>query len=221
MERDIILTLTRILQKALKHTAVIYQDDFFKSDSDIPMDPKTKLQNWDCPNALDFDKLNECVHYAIEHCKLPEGFVSKEEENKHDGSTQVSKHVLEGLSKLATALEDTLFLIVDGFMLYWDQELYQQFDCKIFITASYTTLKTRRESRQGYVTTEGYWADPPGYFDAIVWPEYVRWNQHLFQGTNHSEIEHEAVEDVLVLNTDDLSIDQVADAAVQRLLDKV
>lgn len=67
----------------------------------------------------------------------------------------------------------------------------------------------------------GYWADPPGYFDAIVWPEYVRWNQHLFQGTNHSEIEHEAVEDVLVLNTDDLSIDQVADAAVQRLLDKV
>jgi nicotinamide/nicotinate riboside kinase len=34
--------------------------------------------------------------------------------------------------------------------------------------------KQRRESRTGYVTIEGFWADPPGYFDKIVWPNYAR-----------------------------------------------
>jgi hypothetical protein len=31
--------------------------------------------------------------------------------------------------------------------------------------------EARREARTGYTTIEGWWADPPGYVDKIVWPK--------------------------------------------------
>ena len=43
---------------------------------------------------------------------------------------------------------------------------------------SHATVKRRREARAGYVTLEGFWEDPPGYVDKIVWPNYV--NDHAF-----------------------------------------
>jgi nicotinamide/nicotinate riboside kinase len=46
---------------------------------------------------------------------------------------------------------------------------------------------------------EGYWVDPPGYFDKIVWPEYVRLNEH-----------NATVKDVLTVDTDKNSIDETA-----------
>ena len=66
---------------------------------------------------------------------------------------------------------------------------------------------------------EGYWTDPPGYFNSIVWPQYIKWNKHLFQGEDQSEIEHEAVQNVLLLDTDKLSIEKTADAVVKKLIE--
>ena len=40
---------------------------------------------------------------------------------------------------------------------------------------------TRREARDGYVTLEGFWADPPGYVDKIVWPNYAESHAWLFE----------------------------------------
>ncbi|KAI8145768.1 P-loop containing nucleoside triphosphate hydrolase protein [Fennellomyces sp. T-0311] len=214
-------TVTRILQRLLKQTVVIYQDDFFKPDSEIPLDEKTQQDNWDCPDALDFRRLDESIKYVLEHKELPERYKSNEANNTHDGSSSLSPEAFVRLQSVISRLKqnDTLFLIVDGFMLYWDQSLCERLDCKIFITASYDTLKQRRESRQGYATKEGYWTDPPGYFDSIVWPQYIKWNKHLFQGEDHSEIEHEAVQDVLVLDTDKHSIEETAAAVVKKLIE--
>jgi len=47
---------------------------------------------------------------------------------------------------------------------------------------SYATAKRRREARSGYVTLEGFWEDPPGYVDKIVWPNYVKEHAFLFEG---------------------------------------
>jgi nicotinamide/nicotinate riboside kinase len=41
--------------------------------------------------------------------------------------------------------------------------------------------KRRRESRNGYVTLEGFWEDPEGYFDRVVWPNYVDEHGYLFE----------------------------------------
>lgn len=54
-------------------------------------------------------------------------------------------------------------------------------DLKIFLRASYAKAKARREARDGYVTLEGFWADPPGYVDQIVWPNYVESHAWLFE----------------------------------------
>ncbi|KAI9320635.1 P-loop containing nucleoside triphosphate hydrolase protein [Dichotomocladium elegans] len=212
-------TVTRILEKLLKHTVVIYQDDYYKSDSEIPIDPETQLANWDCPDALDFDKMNACLSHVLKHKKLPDDFVSTEANNTHDGSTALSREALtrlaESLSEhLGDGMEETLFVIVDGFLLYWDMALISQIHCRAFFMASYETLKKRREERNGYLTPGG---DPPGYFDDIVWPQYVRWNRHLLRKNGDSNTEHGTVEGVLTLDTDRLSIEESAQALVNKL----
>ncbi|KAG2225514.1 hypothetical protein INT45_010341 [Circinella minor] len=214
-------TVTRILRQLLKHSVVIYQDDFFKLDSEIPIDPKTQLANWDCPEAIDFPQLDKTIQYVLDNKQLPEKYQSNEANNTHDGSTSLSIEALDRLKETIAPLkqDDILFVIVDGFMLYWDQAICARLDCKIFIHASYETLKNRRESRQGYVTTEGYWTDPPGYFDNIVWPEYIKCNKHLFLGEDRSEIEHEAVQNVLAVDTDKYSIEETANAIVKKIVD--
>ncbi|KAI9007447.1 P-loop containing nucleoside triphosphate hydrolase protein [Phycomyces nitens] len=215
-------TLTRILQKILKNSVVIYQDDFFKPDDKIPIDPETKLANWDCPDALDTDGLVALIQYARNHDgQLPKDYRSNEINNVHDGSNQVSPEILKtfesALEKVNT--RDSHFVLVDGFMLYWDTALCAELDARIFTTASYDILKHRRENRQGYNTAEGYWVDPPGYFDAIVWPQFVHWNKHLFVGKDHSEVDHKVVEDVLVIDTDEYSIKDSARMIVNKLVE--
>ena len=54
-------------------------------------------------------------------------------------------------------------------------------DIKIFLRASYAKAKARREARSGYVTLEGFWEDPEGYVDKIVWPNYVEGHRWMFE----------------------------------------
>ena len=55
-------------------------------------------------------------------------------------------------------------------------------DIKIFLRVSYAKAKARREARSGYVTLEGFWEDPEGYVDKIVWPNYVEDHGWMFEG---------------------------------------
>jgi nicotinamide/nicotinate riboside kinase len=56
-----------------------------------------------------------------------------------------------------------------------------QIDIKLFLRVSYEKAKARREARSGYVTLEGFWEDPPGYVDKIVWPNYVEDHKWMFE----------------------------------------
>ncbi|KAG1055489.1 hypothetical protein G6F43_002554 [Rhizopus delemar] len=195
-------TITRILKRILKNVVVVHQDDFYKFEDDVPIDKESQLANWDCPEAVDFDRLLDIVIYAKNNDgKLPEGFHSYEENNLHDGSNQLDNETaLELRQKLSGFIEkDDRFIIVDGFMLYWDDRLIDELDCKISLKTSYETAKSRREERQGYHTQEGYWIDPPGYFDKIVWPEYLRLCEH-----------EKTLREILVIDTDRNSIKQMA-----------
>lgn len=86
-------------------------------------------------------------------------------------------------------------LILDGFLLLAPAlaALHPLFDIKILLRASYAAAKARREARSGYVTLEGFWQDPPGYFDAVVWPGYVEGHQGFFEG---GDVEGKVREDV-------------------------
>lgn len=80
-------------------------------------------------------------------------------------------------------------ILVDGFMLYHREgdkaeqtspPLVSLLDLKLLLRAPYAVAKERRESRDGYNTADGFWTDPEGYFDNIVWPNHVQYHRHIF-----------------------------------------
>lgn len=86
--------------------------------------------------------------------------------------------------------------IFDGFLLYAQSmiSVQPQIDIKMFLRVSYAKAKARREARSGYVTLEGFWEDPPGYVDKIVWPNYVEDHKFMFQD---GDVEGALKEDVV------------------------
>jgi nicotinamide/nicotinate riboside kinase len=68
-------------------------------------------------------------------------------------------------------------------------------DIKLFLQVSYAKAKARREARSGYATIEGFWKDPPMFFDKIVWPNYVAYHEWMFGG---SDVEGRMRDDMLV-----------------------
>ncbi|KAI7899926.1 P-loop containing nucleoside triphosphate hydrolase protein, partial [Cokeromyces recurvatus] len=184
-------TVARILRQVLRNVIVFYQDDFYKPDSLIPIDEKTQLENWDCPESVYFDKLADYIEYAQKEGKLPSNYHSKEENNTHDGSSLITQQTLAKLQAILKPLmDDENIFLVDGFIALLDERVTSLLDCKVFVTASYHSLKSRREKRQGYHTVEGYWVDPPTIFDKIP--------------TN------EMISDLFTLNTDENSIEETA-----------
>lgn len=45
---------------------------------------------------------------------------------------------------------------------------------RLFLPSTRSQTLTRRAARSGYVTLEGFWTDPPGYVEDVVWPNYAR-----------------------------------------------
>ncbi|KAK3806000.1 MAG: P-loop containing nucleoside triphosphate hydrolase protein [Linnemannia elongata] len=178
-------TVSRYLRKILPNSTIVHQDDFYKPEALLPLDPKTGLANWDCPEAIDFQSLIKTLHHVKEHGEFPEGFDSLEDKNpigSKENSTPIPQNVLDSLrdrimAEVSEGSGTTKFVILDGFILYVDEQLRNTIDVKFFLTAPYQVLKDRRESRKGYATLEGYWEDPPGYFDDIVWPNYLIYNE--------------------------------------------
>lgn len=86
--------------------------------------------------------------------------------------------------------------IFDGFLLYSHSmaSIQQYMDIKFFLRVSYATAKARREARSGYATIEGFWEDPPGYVDKIVWPNYVADHQWMFE---NGDVEGTLKDDVM------------------------
>lgn len=74
--------------------------------------------------------------------------------------------------------------LLDGFLLYSPAHLpsiLPALDVKLFLLVSREKATERREARDGYVTLEGFWTDPPGYVEKIVWPNYVDAHRWLFR----------------------------------------
>lgn len=74
--------------------------------------------------------------------------------------------------------------LLDGFLLYFPPKfdrVMSLIDIRFFLQVSRAKATQRREARDGYVTLEGFWKDPPGYVDKIVWPNYVEAHSWMFE----------------------------------------
>ncbi|KAJ3075997.1 ribosylnicotinamide kinase [Podochytrium sp. JEL0797] len=69
-------------------------------------------------------------------------------------------------------------VLVDGFLMMDSERVMRELDFVVFLHSGYETLKGRRDARS-YITLEGSWQDPPGYFDQIVFPAYEKYNARV------------------------------------------
>ncbi|KAL2441070.1 hypothetical protein ABEF95_011573 [Exophiala dermatitidis] len=53
-------------------------------------------------------------------------------------------------------------------------------DRRLFLPVTRDQMLRRRLARMGYVTLEGFWVDPPGYVEDVVWPHYARDHSWMF-----------------------------------------
>ncbi|KAJ2063974.1 ribosylnicotinamide kinase [Coemansia sp. S146] len=190
------------LLKVFPHTVVIHQDDFYKTDSQIPIHADIGVQDWDCPQAVDMPRLVREIRNVRRQLECPEAYNSDKLDDIRDHFASQwanpSKDVdrLVSAEALASIKEQALhslgvadasqvpfsIVLVEGILLFHDGDQSSEHhpgtvcDTGVFIYAQYDTLKTRRESRTAYATVEGVWTDPPGYFDALVWPNFVKYH---------------------------------------------
>ncbi|KKY22480.1 putative nicotinamide riboside kinase 1 [Diplodia seriata] len=186
-------TLARLLRDILPNAYILHLDDFYKHDSQIPVNSKG-VQDWDCLGAIDVPALRAALAHMHAHGEPPSDFVSKEDKNAV-GECGIATEAIERCrarvqrffedAGVAERLRGRRIAIVDGFLMFSGEMaelgIRDQFDIKLFLRTSYRTAKRRREARTGYVTLEGFWEDPPGYVDDIVWPNYVKDHSFLFK----------------------------------------
>ena len=191
-------TIANALSTIFPNSFIIHADDFYKTDSQIPL--KDGLQDWDCAESVDFEKLWEVLRGVKNGDEVPRDLVHQGgvEDGVHAPNVKgVGEEVIERLRTEVEGWPEILtkrkLVIVDGFLLFGESVRHMSssiFDFRILLRARYEDAKRRRESRNGYVTLEGFWQDPPGYFDKIVWPNFVkehRWMFHNEDVEGHAE----------------------------------
>lgn len=183
-------TLARLLRTIFSpHLIILHQDDFYRPEAELPI--RHGLRDWDCAEAIDIPAFVSSLRFIREHGRLPDSLVSKEDQNEV-GESGVSSEEVERLkSSIRQKLDQSgrdqrVIVVIDGFLLFGKSvpEIREIFDLKLMLRVSYELAKKRREARTGYVTLEGFWEDPPGYVDLIVWPGYETEHAFMFKCDN-------------------------------------
>ena len=167
-------TLAKALQSFVTNAIVIHQDEFYKPDSEIPV--RNGVQDWDCAESLDISSLVSVLQRFKHSGEVDSKYVKKRDSQEEKAS------VLEKPEYETQYLGDRPVAIIEGFLLYSESvsAIRDMLDVKLFLRVDLYTIRARRGKR-GYETIEGYWEDPPGYVDDIVWPNYVREHAFLFR----------------------------------------
>lgn len=178
-------TVVSSINSLLPRCTVVHLDDFYYPDEQIPIDKTHNVQNWDCAEAIDWRKFKDYLIQVKESCGtiLP---IDTLEADLELALSEGEHREMADLVRKLVGLKDEHVVLVDGFMLYHDREIADLLDVKLLFRAPYEVLKSRREARAGYNTIEGFWSDPPNYFDNIVWPGYIASHKHLFEAEDVS-----------------------------------
>ncbi|KAI3340288.1 nicotinamide riboside kinase 1 [Ustulina deusta] len=193
-------TLARLLRDVFPHTFILHEDDFYRPDNEIPS--KDGLVDWDCAESLNFDDMARALEHIRAEGTFPP-FVNSIEDQNTVGKSPVPESAISAaksrveawlapgqpghaIFSASSSPAGLRLCVMDGFLLFGpDQPLRritdELLDIKFFLTVSRQKATARREARDGYVTLEGFWADPPGYVDKIVWPNYAESHAWLFE----------------------------------------
>ncbi|KAG4411888.1 hypothetical protein IFR04_014979 [Cadophora malorum] len=232
-------TLARLLRDIFPNSFVLHEDDFYKAETELTM--KHGLLDWDCVEALSIPDMVKSLEHIHAEGTFPPTLDSKEDQNSV-GACPVSDDMIAALKArvktwtepghpghgILSGSETSVRLCVfDGFLLYSKAlaPIQPQMDIKLFLRVSYAKAKARREARSGYVTLEGFWEDPPGYVDKIVWPNYVEDHEWMFEGGDvEGKLKEEIVRETGILSQEgdvDRDMETTLKWAVEMLMDRL
>ncbi|CZT13043.1 related to M.pneumoniae uridine kinase udk [Rhynchosporium graminicola] len=208
-------TLARLLRDIFPNSFILHEDDFYRPETELPI--KHGLLDWDCVESLSIPDMVKSLEHIHSEGTFPPTLDSKEDQNSI-GRCPVSDTTIADLKArvktwteignpgygILTDAENAVRLCVfDGFLLYSKAlaPIQPQMDIKLFLRVSYAKAKARREARSGYVTLEGFWEDPPGYVDKIVWPNYVEDHEWMFEDGNvEGKLKKEVMDEMGILS---------------------
>ncbi|KAI1403766.1 P-loop containing nucleoside triphosphate hydrolase protein [Hypoxylon fuscum] len=205
-------TLARLLRDVFPGTFILHEDDFYKAETELPS--KDGLLDWDCAEAISIPGMTRALSHIRTHGTFPPFVDSKEDQNTI-GACPVSAGAISaaqskvaswlapgqpghGILQQASGGPGLRVCVLDGFLLF-SREMEgggvpALLDAKLFLLVSRGRATQRRGRRDGYVTLEGFWTDPPGYVDKIVWPNYAEAHAWLFKD---GDVEGSLDEDML------------------------
>jgi len=193
-------TLAKHLNRILPDSVIIHQDDFAPPQELVPLHPVHNVQDWDAAaGAISWDRLVEFLRHVKETGTIPPDHRSHDHLNEQK-EVKVEDKVLEKwIKEFETIKQDRkdnekiIWGLVDGFLLYWNKDVFDQLDVRIMLRVPHDVLKKRRHERHGYHTAvqsdpEGsLWRDPPGYWENIVYPAYLDAHKDVF---TNGDVEH-------------------------------
>jgi len=144
--------------------------------------------------AINWPRLRAFLRTVKHIARIPDDHSSHDHLNEQKPTTlsdSVAARCKAEIAAVQKEVEDAygtrvVWGLVDGFLLYWDQETVDTLDARIFLRVPYDVLKKRRSERSGYATAEQmnsegeFWKDPPGYFEQLVYPAYVDAHRAIF-----------------------------------------
>ncbi|PSR85569.1 nicotinamide riboside kinase 1 [Coniella lustricola] len=196
-------TLARLLRDIFPNTFILHEDDFYRPEEELPV--KDGLVDWDSAESLNIPEMEKALLHIRSEGTFPPFVDSKEDKNSVGPCPASDEKITAMKAKVSAWLapgqpghsiffnselaagstpQPTLRMcLLDGFLLYSPPKfsgIMSLIDIKFFLQVSRARATQRREARDGYVTLEGFWKDPPGYVDKIVWPNYVHAHQWMF-----------------------------------------
>ncbi|KAG5350493.1 hypothetical protein C0989_010800 [Termitomyces sp. Mn162] len=216
-------TLAKHLKRILPDSVIIHQDDFAPPQELVPIHPIYEVQDWDAaPGAILWPKLVNFLRGVKATGKIPNDHRSHDHLNEQK-EIKIDDEVRDRWIEVFEAIqkqheqqgEKVIWGLVDGFLLYWNQEVIDEIDVRVFLRVPEPVLRKRRHERHGYHTAvqsdpEGsLWRDPPGYWEQIVYPAYVDAHRDVFIGGDVEKgLPGEKVKGMMVINSMDLSMSE-------------
>ncbi|KAI6017556.1 hypothetical protein PISMIDRAFT_678292 [Pisolithus microcarpus 441] len=184
-------TFAKHLCKILPNSVIVHQDDFGPPLESFPIHPVYNVQDWDSPeNAIDWHRFRQFLESLKQDGRIPPDYIRNDPFNEQrdfpvDAECYVKwKSHFEEVERRAREDHgiEIVWALVDGFLLYWDQESMDQLDIRIFLRVRHDTLSERRRERDNCIADGSGWLrDPPLYWEHIAWPAYVAAHKDMFE----------------------------------------
>ncbi|KAI9661549.1 MAG: ribosylnicotinamide kinase [Trizodia sp. TS-e1964] len=197
-------SLAHRLALIFPHTLLLHQDDFYRPESESLFSlslPPTLVANarrlpwragardYDCAASIDLPRLQAAL--TALRARAPSEDVAPE--GAAAGAELVSEQLVRRLAgEVAVWVRERPgvlgarggLVLLEGFLLYAEsvRSVREMLDVRLFLRAGLDEVRERRARRSGYPTIEGFWQDPEGYVDDVVWPNYVEGHAFLFVG---------------------------------------